>query len=362
MKCVPDCLDITDRKNYGDVFLMIKIKNLFSTLKGHMRLCSLIIAIFAVLLLSMSSAALAEVSNYSISPANPSPGDTVTVKGYASPREEVSASVSFENELAVSDGIYEYYLQQVTIPEGSDSFSVQARGVDELGIEVKLPVIGFTSVPQDFIQMSGDVATFGTSKINSGTYDIVLSGVSSADKVTLSFNAKASINADDEGYFEYSYTTDNMPEGNFNVNIGGVPSQLSLGNTGDKSDDDQGDDTGTKDDNIPVSASSSSKKSSSSHTGTDLRIVPADTPEDSGDTEEDNEENTGSDTSKPEEGPEPLESTPENIENDYVEGYELEDESSGIRGKITEPGSIAFVLGIICLGAIIIGYRKNRYK
>lgn len=294
-----------------------------------------------VVSIAMSSTALAEVTDISISPENPSPGDTVTVTGKASPNEEISATVSFNNMQTVSDGTFKYNIGKVTIPDGSDSFSLRAEGVDDLGISIKLLGIPI-SVPANYIQINNNVATFGTGKIKSGTYDITLSGSAPGEQVALSFGAKASITADSEGNFEYVYSTDNMPEGDFNLNVGGQNLQMSLGTT------DNNDDSGDSVDTSGDSSSSSGRKSSK--TGTDLKIVELDKDESDG-VGEDTEASTIGDVS---------ESTGE--PDNYREGYELTNQSSGIKDKLPDLGIIGVVLGVFSLGAIIIGYRKNKYK
>ncbi len=318
----------------GDAFLMNHKKKL------------VLICTITVVILSMSFTALAEVTDISISPENPSPGDTVTVTGKASPNEEISASVSFNNIQAVSDGTYKYQIGKVTIPDGSDAFSLRAEGVDDLDISIKLLGIPI-SVPANYIQINNNIATFGTGKIKSGTYDITLSGSAPGEQVVFSFGAKASITADSEGNFEYVYSTDNMPEGDFNINIGGQNLQMSLGTT----DTNAG--SGDTVDSGDSSSSSSSGKKSSSKTGTEFEIVPADTvgKNDSDGVGEDTEASTIDDVS---------ESTGE--PDNYKEGYELTNQSSGIKDKTPDLGIIGVILGVLSLGAIIIGYRKNKYK
>ena len=297
--------------------------------RGQIRAIIVLLCAMTMLFLAISPTALAEVTEVSISPENPSPGETVTVTGKASPNEVIPVSISFEKVQDVSSGTYAYSLIGVTIPEGSESFSLKATGVDGMKIEVRLPILGYVPVPGSMISINGHVATFGTGKINSGTYDIRLSGNSPNDKVTLSFNAKASITADADGNFAYTYTTDNIPEGNFNINIGGTPLQLKLGST---------------EDNSP--SSPTNKKSS--NTGTDLNIVDADTL-DAGTSEEDT----------PEVSYAPGEDT---VSDNYVEGYELSPVPSGIMDKLPDLGVMGVLVGIVSLGAVLIGYRKNRYK
>ncbi|WP_292461393.1 hypothetical protein [Methanolobus sp.] len=301
--------------------------------RSQMRVLVLLCAITMVFL-AISSTAVAEVTEVSIFPENPSPGETVTVTGKASPDEVIPVSASFEKVQDVSAGNYAYSLIAVTIPEGSESFSLKASGVDDLNIEVRLPILGYTSIPGSMINVNGHVATFGTGKINSGTYDIKLSGNSPDDKVTLSFNVKASITADADGNFAYTYTTDNIPEGDFNILIGGVPLQVHLGST-------------------DISSPSSSKTKTSSNTGTDLNIVDADTL----DTDTHDTGISEADTSEVSYAP-----GEDTVSDNYVEGYELSPVPSGIMDKLPDLGVMSVLVGIVSIGAILVGYRKNRYK
>ncbi|WP_129582593.1 hypothetical protein [Methanolobus psychrotolerans] len=315
---------------------MIHKNGLSNHCAGQIKTCLILLCATIIVILTMTSAALAEVTEMTISPENPSPGDTVTITGKASPNEEISASVSFAKIQAVSDGVYEYHIGKVTIPEGSDSFGLKAVGVNNLDVTVYILGVPIT-VPAS---VSNNIATFGTSKIKSGTYDLKLSGIAPGDEVTLSFNAKATITADADGNFAYSYTTENMPEGDFSVKIGGQSRQLSLG---------------TMDDNDDSSSSSPSGKSSSSHTGTELNIVPADTlgDEESDGVGEDAEASTIDGAS---------ESLGSTAESNDISGYVLENQTSGIKSKLPDLGVMGAVLGVFCLGAIFIGFRKNQYK
>ena len=304
----------------------------------------------AIALVMLTSTAIAEVTDVSMSPENPSPGDTVTVTGKASPGEVMSASVSFEETQDVSDGSFSYSLSDVTIPEGSDSFGLRATGVDDLDVEVKVPILGYVSIPGNLITINGNVASFGTGKIKSGTYDIKLSGSSGEDQVTLSFTAKASITADADGNFVYTYNTDNMPEGDYNINIGNVPLSLDLGGTEDGSSSDS------------TTTSSTSKRSSggSSRTGTELKIVDAENVgAESTDNDLDNVDEDTVDKSMPDDPGSAIEDT---VQENYVEGFELSSEDSGIMNKLPDLGVTGLVVGVLCLSVMVIGYRKNKYR
>jgi hypothetical protein len=331
---------------------MIHKKSLFHSPTGLMKKSSLLLLVLVTAVLLMTSTAMAEVTNLSYSPLNPSPGDEVTVSGTASPNEEISVSVSFEKIQSVSDGSYDYHIGKITIPPGSESFSLRAEGVDSL--DITLYVLG-QKLPSLPVTVNNGVATFGTSKITSGTYDIGVSGTSSSSEVTLSFGGKGSITADSDGYFEYPYTTENMPEGNFALTVGGQTLSIPLGTTDGSSDDD--------DSSSSSSSSSSSTKKSSSHTGTDLQTVDAAT---LGNDEEESS-GVGDEVEKILHNADMESTQDESSEGDSdtgeVDGYILENKSlSGIQSKIPELGVMGAVVGVLCLGAIFIGFRKNRYK
>jgi uncharacterized protein YcnI len=81
----------------------------------------------------------ATVTDWELLPENPVIGDKVEIRGTASPEEEIEVRVSFEKEVQVSDGRYEYLLEEIKIPDGfNNQFTVQAKGADDLNVRVKM--------------------------------------------------------------------------------------------------------------------------------------------------------------------------------------------------------------------------------
>ena len=70
-----------------------------------------------IVLTALSEAAT--VTDWELLPENPVVGDMVEIRGIASPAEEINVRASFEKEVQVSDGRYEYLLEDVKIPMGS---------------------------------------------------------------------------------------------------------------------------------------------------------------------------------------------------------------------------------------------------
>ncbi len=166
----------------------------------------------------------AAVANWELSPENPVVGDTVEIKGGADPEEEIDVLVSFDREVQVSDGRYEYLLEDVKIPSGfNNRFTVQAKGADDLNVRVKM-ILWLTKSAQ----ASGGTATVSQSRVPPGTYRIKIDGDASGSSVGLKITAVQQIKADSEGKFLYTYSTKSMPAGNFEVELGGYSEQVTL--------------------------------------------------------------------------------------------------------------------------------------
>ncbi len=181
------------------------------------------ILVFALLTVSPAGAA---VSAWEISPENPVVGDTLRIKGTASPEEEIDVTVTFEQNAPVSGGKYEYILEDVEIPDGFDNtFTVRASGVEDLNVRVKILIwITISS------EASGGDATVSQSRVPPGTYMIRIDGnaESGASTTDLKITARQRIKADSEGDFSYSYNTKAVPPGDFEIKVGGSTKTISL--------------------------------------------------------------------------------------------------------------------------------------
>ncbi len=176
-----------------------------------------------IIALTIHSGAAA-VSDWELTPENPVVGDTVEIKGSASPEEEIDVLVSFDREVQVSDGRYEYLLEDMKIPSGfNNRFTVQAIGADDLNVRVKM-ILWLTKSAQAI----GGTATVSQSRVPPGTYRIKIDGDASGPSVELKIAALQQIKADSEGKFLYTYNTKSMPAGNFEVEVGGYTEQVTL--------------------------------------------------------------------------------------------------------------------------------------
>ncbi len=194
---------------------MIKSAHPHKRLKEHL----FITVSFSVLILALLTIlpAAAAVDSWEISPENPTLGDTLRIKGSASPEEEVEIQVSFEKDVQASGGEYEYILEDVKIPDGfNNRFTVQASDARNLNVRVKM-LIWITKSSE----ASGNIATVTQSSVPPGTYQIKMDGdAKNGDStVNLKITAVQRIKADSGGDFSYSYNTKAVPPGDFKVSV-----------------------------------------------------------------------------------------------------------------------------------------------
>lgn len=184
---------------------------------------SLSVLVLAILTVIPAAAA---VNNWELSPEKPILGDTLHIKGSASPEEEVEVQVTFEKAVPVSGGEYEYILEDVKIPEGfNNRFTVQASEAKNLNVRVKM-LIWVTKSSE----ASGNTATVTQSSVPPGTYRIKMDGdaESGTSTVDLEITAVQRIKADSDGDFSYSYNTKAVPPGDFEVSVGGKTKKVTL--------------------------------------------------------------------------------------------------------------------------------------
>lgn len=235
-------------------------------------------SVFILVLLTILPAAAA-VSSWELSPEKPVVGDTLRIKGSASPEEEIEVKVTFEKKVSVSEGEYEYILEGVKIPEGFDNrFTVQATGARNLNVRVKI-LIWVTKSSE----ASGNTATVTQSNVPPGTYQIKMDGnaKSGASSVNLKITAVQQIKADSSGDFSYSYNTKAVPSGDFEITVGGTTKKATL-----------------QEEKTSAMTSDYSSEETESETETITEQTPSETPEETGDIEE-----TGT-VSSPEQTPE----------------------------------------------------------
>ncbi len=187
----------------------------------------ILILLFVVVCISLTSL---PCGAFDVSPLYPEVGDVLTISGTTTPDSSVSAKVSFVNEIPVSGGSYNYRINDVKIPSGPNSFTVKAEGVKDLEIKVKsLYTLGLW-VSAGSKSTSSGVASISASGVPSGTYSILILGdaVDSND-VRVTVTASSTIDADNNGDYSYTYSTDSIPRGEFILTVEGDTKVIGLG-------------------------------------------------------------------------------------------------------------------------------------
>ena len=174
----------------------------------------LLIPIFLCLIVSPGAAAS---SSWELVPENPVVGDTIEIKGTGFEGDTVKVLVTFEKEVQVLDGRYEYLLEDIEIPGFDNSFTVQAIGANDLNVRAKMLLwITKTAETKD------GIATVSQAGVPPGTYKIRIDGKASDSKVRLKITASQGVEVDSGGSFSYKYDTKSIPAGNFEVKVEGI--------------------------------------------------------------------------------------------------------------------------------------------
>lgn len=183
-----------------------------------------ILMIFSLLFIISSVNAVSDVA---VSPETPEVGDTIILTGKADPNEEVSCSAWFEINPIISQPYYGALLYDVSIPKPPNNFKVTATNVQGLDVSIKMGVWVTISADAD----SSGEAVVSKSKVPEGIYDIKIGGKikDTSKPVTLKVYASTKIQADENGNFEYRYSTDAIDEGTtIYLSIGGVSKEVTV--------------------------------------------------------------------------------------------------------------------------------------
>jgi len=174
------------------------------------------------LLLGLFISPSAAKTDWKISPSNPTVGDTLKITGTASPEEELIATVSFEKELSVTEGRYQYLLEKIKIPRGEDNrLTVRGEGVENLNVSVTK--LFFTKKLSS--DASGGIATVSRRNVPPLTYKVLIDGdalstPSKDSSVKLTVTASQTLKTNSKGKFNFNYHTSSMPAGKYTIYIG----------------------------------------------------------------------------------------------------------------------------------------------
>jgi hypothetical protein len=180
-----------------------------------MRLPSILI----IFLLITSAAA------FQVSPANPNPGDTLTITGTSSPSQEVTLRSSFSMDLPVSSGQYDYQTT-VTIPQKPNRITVTAENVQDFSAGFKFGIW----ITKSF-EPSGGKVRLSQADVPSGQFTLRMFGSSlpGSSAVPVSVQAETRVVADNSGNYKLNIDTSGVPEGEYRIDAAGESKTVYMG-------------------------------------------------------------------------------------------------------------------------------------
>ncbi|MEM4706131.1 MAG: hypothetical protein QXW27_01150 [Candidatus Methanomethylicaceae archaeon] len=185
-----------------------------------------LIFLFFLSIISYPIICYASIEYIEINPENPVKGDILNVIIKTSSSEEIPVSMYFQKIVPTTNGFYEYRIYGVKIPYASNTFKVEAYGIKNLNVAVKLFFFWITKS----INGNGGYASISQSNIPIGTYDVVIYGEAENNltNVELRITASTTIITNEEGLYTYSLDTSYIPEGTFTVKIGNFMRIITL--------------------------------------------------------------------------------------------------------------------------------------
>ncbi|MBN1235722.1 MAG: hypothetical protein JW999_06690 [Methanotrichaceae archaeon] len=165
---------------------------------------------------------------FELSPANPSPGQDVTLTGTAQPGEELSFQSSFTMNLPVTGGEYKYETT-VEVPQKPNRFTVSAKNVQDFNAGVKIGIW----ITKSF-QASGGTARISQADVPPGRYNLKMFGkaLPGSTVVPVNVQAQTQVQADPEGKYKLIIDTSGVPSGDYRIQGAGDAKTIRLGDAG----------------------------------------------------------------------------------------------------------------------------------
>jgi hypothetical protein len=163
---------------------------------------------------------------FDITPQNPGLGDELVITGSASPGDEVRLRSSFEMDLPVENGKFEYVAKDIEVPQKPNRFSVVAKNVDSLSVGVKMGI--WVTMP---VSVKNGVASVSKSDVPPGRYTLKMFGeaVPGANTVSITVNAETAVQADSTGEYELVLDTSGVTEGEYKIRVDGEEKVIAIG-------------------------------------------------------------------------------------------------------------------------------------
>jgi hypothetical protein len=177
-----------------------------------------LVAIFIYLVISVGLA-------FELSPANPAPGQEVTLTGTAKPGEDLSFQSSFTMNLPVTGGEYGYETT-IQVPQKPNRFTVSANNVQDFYAGVKFGIW----ITKSF-QASGGTARISQADVPPGRYNLKMFGkaLPGSTEVPVNIEAQTQIKADSAGTYKLAIDTTGIPAGDYRIQGAGDVKTIRLG-------------------------------------------------------------------------------------------------------------------------------------
>ena len=184
---------------------------------------TMIVKLIGVLaILAMASTVYA----FEISSTNPGPGETVTITGNGNPGQEVQFRTSFQKDMPVNSGQYQYEASGVEVPQKPNRFAVTVEGVKNLNVGVKIGIW----ISKEFKATNG-VASISQSDVPPGRYDLRVFGdaLEGQKSVSMDVLAETTVKADSDGKYSLPVDTSGITDGAYKIEGAGETKTIQVG-------------------------------------------------------------------------------------------------------------------------------------
>lgn len=162
---------------------------------------------------------------FDVSPENPGPGEKIIIKGTTDPNKDVRMRTSFQMDLPVTNGKYEYETT-VQIPQKPNRITMTARNIKDLNAGVKM-IIWITKR----FEATNGAATLSQADVPPGRYTLKMFGeaLPDASAVQIKVEAETEVVSDSKGTYSLAIDTSGIPNGDYNIEVEGDSKTIRIG-------------------------------------------------------------------------------------------------------------------------------------
>lgn len=149
---------------------------------------------------------------------------SIIVSGKSSPDESLPFAASFQMQLPVEAGQYEYETS-ITVPQKPNSFAIKVQNIKDLNAGVKMGIW----LTKRF-EASGGTATLSQSNIPPGSYNLKIFGqaLEASSSVSVEVTAETEVKADENGDYSLAIETAGMPGGEYLIRGAGQTKSVQV--------------------------------------------------------------------------------------------------------------------------------------